>query len=204
MPVSNRNLRLFKSGLIESPDMRRAFREIEMTDHELIGEVLAEFKRDLLRFLKGYTNRTRPGDYRAQFTHKMFEGKRAPDRDRVEWSVFAKWWNSPRPAHPGGWADITHELMNSYKIDIETTGSGDFTITVRNESEHAKFVEAMAGFWVVNGIFDPGSKAMRMLEQIFNYFNTGNLAGTGKRIRRNISVTEGQDSTSARVRGESE
>ncbi len=165
-----RNMRLFKSSFDSSPEMRGAFREVEMTIDEMIEAVLAEIRLDMLRFLKGYTNVSAKGDYRAQFG-PLFTGRKAPDRDKVEWKDFTKWWNIDRPKHPGGWADITLDLRNSYESEVRKNGDADYTLTLDNTSDHAKYVEAMAGLFVVEGVLDAGGYVHRSIEKAFAFIS---------------------------------
>lgn len=62
---------------------------------------------------------------------------------------------SPRPAHPGGWGDVSGDLMQEYFYEVEDMGAGP-RLKVGNHSEHAVYVEARDGFLVVSGLFEPG------------------------------------------------
>lgn len=197
-----RSMRLFKSSFDQNPDMRSPWRDVEMDTGELIREVLAEVRRNMIQFLRGYTNVARPGDYRAQFG-PLFAGRPAPDRNKVEWSAFANWWNKPRAAHPGGWADITTDLMAKYKSEVIQNGPADFVLTLDNTSEHAPYVEAMAGFFVVEGVFEPGGYVQRSIEKAFNYMSRRVVRGPrgGRRGLSAPTVMTTSDGTSISARG---
>lgn len=61
----------------------------------------------------------------------------------------------PRPKHPGNWADITYDLRDSYVWFVAPIHDG-WEVTIGNISDHAALVEAMAGYYVIDGIFDSG------------------------------------------------
>lgn len=196
----NRNMRLFRSSFQASPDMAEMFRDVNLSTDEMILQVLTEIRADVLRFLKGYTVKTRPGDYRAQFG-PLFAGRTAPDRNKVEWSSFANWWKIPRPMHPGGWADITMELRQGYVSEVQNNGPADYTLTLDNTSEHAPFVEAMAGMFVVEGVFDPGSSVMRAIEHAFNKISRQTIIGPrgGRKLSKpTASVTTDRDTVTVK------
>lgn len=57
---------------------------------------------------------------------------------------------SPRPAHPGGWADITGNLANSIKGKVETHGYS-VHIVVQATMEYAAALDAKTGYDVLGG-----------------------------------------------------
>ena len=68
---------------------------------------------------------------------------------------------APRPAHPGGWADVTGLLANgySYEVRLETAGGGRYVaviIILANPVEYASTLEEREGFFVLRGVTDPG------------------------------------------------
>jgi hypothetical protein len=63
--------------------------------------------------------------------------------------------NPPRQRHPGNWADITHDLEQSYVWFVAPVTDG-WEITIGNLSDHAALVEQMQGYYVIEGIFDDG------------------------------------------------
>lgn len=179
--IGNPNMRLFQSSFA-SPDLRQMVRDIELDQDELIREVLTRIGKDLKTFVQSYTNVMRPGDYRAQFG--VFAYLTPPDRTKVEWSAFAKWWDIPRPAHPGGWADITGDLRLKYEVSVTKDGEADYTLTLQNTSDHAAFVEARHGFWVVTGVFDPGGRVDSIIRNTFDYLSRRYITGPrgGRRL----------------------
>lgn len=197
-----RNTRLFRTSFEASPDMRHMVRDIQMDTDELIGVVFEEVRRDLLRFVKGYTNVSRPGDYRAQFG-PLFRGKKGPDRNKVEWKDFVNWWKIPRPAHPGGWADITEELKNSYVATVTRLGPADYVLSLDNTAPHAKFVEAKDGFFVVEGVFTPGGYVEHSIRKTFDFLSKRFTKGPrgGRRLSTPTTEVTNPDGTGVRVTG---
>lgn len=136
-----RGARLFRSSL-ESPDMRDFIKRLEESMESTIELVLNVVLQDMLTFLKGYTNVIRPPDYRVSY----YGG------DPKAW----------RPAHPGGWADISRNLVTHYKGEVYKTAKGNWSMLLWNDAVTEKgenlamMVEAHAGFFVLTGLFQPG------------------------------------------------
>lgn len=63
-----------------------------------------------------------------------------------------------RQAHPGHWGDVTFELMEGFESEVVPTENG-WLIRLANTSEHASLVEAMVGYFVLEGVTDPGGPA---------------------------------------------
>lgn len=57
----------------------------------------------------------------------------------------------PRFTRPGGWADITGQLANSYSFGINETGSG-LEVEFSNNKEYSKPLDEKPGFWVLSGL----------------------------------------------------
>jgi hypothetical protein len=132
-------------------------RDIQLDTGDLILEVLETARRDLIVFLRSYTNVLRPPDFRVSYYFGLVEGLPAA--------------KAPRRAHPGGWADISHELKKGYKSEIIQHGPADYELSLENTAPHAAFVEAKAGFWVVSGVFTPGGKVERSITWAFNFLS---------------------------------
>lgn len=62
---------------------------------------------------------------------------------------------APRPAHPGGWADVSSDLAASYAYTIEPMAGG-WALVLTNGMAYAAALEARDGFWVLSGVADPG------------------------------------------------
>lgn len=61
----------------------------------------------------------------------------------------------PRPAHPGGWADVTSQLANSYGYEVNATAEAT-ELVLFNTAEYAVHLENRDGYWVLSGVTDPG------------------------------------------------
>lgn len=59
-----------------------------------------------------------------------------------------------RRVHPGGWADRTHNLEQSYDYEVQRE-TGGWVLIVFNTARHAHLVEAR-GMFVVRGIEEAG------------------------------------------------
>lgn len=61
--------------------------------------------------------------------------------------------DGPRQIHPGGWADVTTQLVRSYGFDVEQASQTLFILTLWNAAEYAVFLERK-GYWVLSGLFE--------------------------------------------------
>lgn len=69
-----------------------------------------------------------------------------------------------RLKHPGGWADRTGGLADSYDYEVTSDG-GRWRLTILNTARHAGLVEALDGYFVVRGITEPGGPVQTALAQ---------------------------------------
>jgi hypothetical protein len=69
-----------------------------------------------------------------------------------------------RRAHPGGWSDVTSNLVNAYGFTVEAQ-PGQVRLTFYNTMEYAAMVEARDGFFVLQGITDPGGPVDKALRE---------------------------------------
>jgi hypothetical protein len=69
---------------------------------------------------------------------------------------------SSRAAHPGHWADITGDLRNKYGYKVERTSSG-VGLAIFNKSDHAVYVEAMDGYFVITGVNEEIMRRLRVV-----------------------------------------
>ena len=63
----------------------------------------------------------------------------------------AKKGEGPRPAHPGGWADISTTLVNSYGYEVYGT-----SLLLYNTAEYAVWLEDRHGYYVISGVIGAG------------------------------------------------
>ncbi|GAB5520337.1 MAG: hypothetical protein RhofKO_25880 [Rhodothermales bacterium] len=76
--------------------------------------------------------------------------------------------NAPdRPAHVGGWANVSGDLESSYAYQV-LVQNGRATLRLTNTSGHAIYVEAMEGYFVLQGIADSAGDpaVVRLREEI--------------------------------------
>ena len=64
--------------------------------------------------------------------------------------------NTPRPAHPGHWADISGHLALSYDKEVKQSEGGGWLLELSNSAEYAAALEARDGFFVLSGVTDRG------------------------------------------------
>lgn len=102
--------------------------------------------------LEGYTSRLRG----AALTALDKTGMEAIDYARSETAKMqppAKKGEGPRPAHPGGWADISGITAASMKHVAEHLGTDRFALTL-TAGGAAPYLERMHGYWVFSGMFE--------------------------------------------------
>jgi hypothetical protein len=128
---------------------------------------------EVVAYLKSYTDETRPPVARGASAlsrlqnrkdeHRMARGGAGP-------RFFAE--GGARPAHPGGWGDITHDLMAKYDYKVTRTPEG-ISLAIFNTSDHAVYVEAMDGFYVVRGVMDEDGPVIAALRRIISQVAPG-------------------------------
>lgn len=151
---SPRGMRLFQAST-ESPDLTDMMKTIEGTSTDRIRDILEFVRKDVLYYLKSYTDVSRPPRYQRKFI--LDENQRRvklSSADKTGW----------RPAHPGGWADVTDDLRKKYYTTVEWVDGG-WRLTVGNSSEHAAYVEAMDGLFVVHGVMEPGGPVAKSIKK---------------------------------------
>lgn len=75
-------------------------------------------------------------------------------------------WTGERFAHPGGWADVTGLLVNSYQPAKVEKVEGGWRLVLANTAEYAVYLEQRDGFFVLTGVTDPGGEFDRMMAEI--------------------------------------
>lgn len=76
--------------------------------------------------------------------------------------------DAPREIHPGGWADVTSQMVNAFGQEAiaDLTRKGVYIGELSNSAEYAVYVEAL-GYWVLSGLLEgplPAIVEKRMLE----------------------------------------
>ena len=118
--------------------------------------VLSTVRDEILEYLQSYIGELRPPERKV----KHFGGN--PE--------------APRPAHPGHWADISKNLKEGYRAEVERDANGQWQLKIWNEAKDPKgndiapFVEARAGYFVVSGIMDPDGPVRHAIFEAFRRF----------------------------------
>lgn len=147
----NRNLRFFKSE-VSIPDFINAWKAEEIDAHENALLLLTFIGEEVITFLRSYTGNEVPEHKSKIPRHPLQEeGKARPEP-----------YLGTRATHPGGWADVSGDLMRKYKYRVENDGDA-WRLSIINNSDHAVYVEAMDGFFVVNGVLDQGGPVHKAL-----------------------------------------
>lgn len=116
------------TGDFELPDMSDFLKGIRGELIARVGEVAEVAAAATVTFLRSYIN---------EFAEPLKAG------------------NPLRQKHPGNWADITHDLEQSYVWFVAPIHDG-WEVTIGNLSDHAALVEQMSGYYVIEGVFDDG------------------------------------------------
>lgn len=69
-----------------------------------------------------------------------------------------------RRKHPGGWADRTGTLADSYDYQVDRD-TGVWRLVFFNTARHAHLIEARDGLFVVRGTADPGGPIQQAFQQ---------------------------------------
>jgi hypothetical protein len=126
---------------IRKPDWQAAIKGLAVTQRERARLVLESVNVEIVAWLKSHTDKRRP-----------------PVRYRGAWT-------GERPAHPGGWADISTLLVNSYSGKVTEVPNGA-RLTLANTAEYAVYLEARDGFFVLSGVLEPGGEFERAMIEI--------------------------------------
>lgn len=122
---------------INEQEFAREVASLELLAIERLVLMLESVGRETIAFLRSLTEETRPALRVGQ-----------PNRR----------------AHPGGWADVTSQLANSYDFTVTREGTRGVVLTLLNSAEHAAYLEARDGYFVLRGVTEPGGpvdKAIR-------------------------------------------
>lgn len=156
-----KNMRLFGAS-VDSPDLREMIAAISTVTTDQVHAVLEFVRKDVLYFLKSYTDvLVPPVGYQRKFGFDAnLKRVAVPSTDRTGW----------RPAHPGGWGDVTGDLKAKYKTDLQFVDNA-WQLTIRNDSEHAVYVEAMHGMFVVHGVLEPNGPVATSIKRALSALN---------------------------------
>lgn len=131
---------------------------------DLLERIFHMVGQETVDYLKSYTDELRPPVRRgasalSRVQKAVTAANRAARRRLTSVPV------GDRPAHPGHWADISHELKNSYGYRVVRTGES-IQLIIFNTSGHALYVEAMDGYFVLKGITDADGPLFHKLRAI--------------------------------------
>lgn len=102
--------------------------DLEWETEDIIEAVLIGVAEEALAWLKSHTSEMRPP---------------------------AKTGEGDRLAHPGHWADVTGQLVNSYSYRVVKTRVA-VILVLQNNAEYAVFLENRHGYFVLGPAIDPG------------------------------------------------
>jgi hypothetical protein len=77
-----------------------------------------------------------------------------------------------RRAHPGGWSDVTGNMVNAFAFEIQD-GPEQLALIFTNSMEYAAMVEARDGLFVLKGITDKGGPVDKALRRAIDAIAPG-------------------------------
>jgi hypothetical protein len=119
-----------------------------------LAESVAALEEDALRKLELILEAV--GASTIAYLRSLTSEMRPPARGKDEY----------RRAHPGHWADVTGQLANSYSYEVERRGDDEVVLILRNDAEHAIYLEAREGFFVLSGVADPGGPVEQAIRRV--------------------------------------
>lgn len=120
------------------PEFADAIDKLEASAQDVIKGVLEMVGIQTIAYLRSLTDEMQPPIYKA-------EGE--------------------RPAHPGGWADISGDLARGYGWEVYGTPSGA-VLRLYNMMDYAAALEAKEGYFVLSGVTDPGGPVEQALREV--------------------------------------
>lgn len=156
-------LSLFTTQLAD-PDMGDFMRNIELTMDDWIHEILQLVAVDVKTYLVSYTSKVNPPRYKRRYTLVNDVRTKVTKKMGI---------NAGRPAHPGGWSDVEGDLRDKYYARVEKAPTGGWRLVVGNRSDHAVYVEAMDGLFVVTGIFDVKGPVYKAINKYLKLYAPG-------------------------------
>lgn len=131
---------------------------------DLLDRIFHVVGLETVAYLQSYTDELRPPVRKGSSALKRLQRKaNAFNIANNRRSTFVP--EGERPAHPGHWGDITHDLKNSYGFRV-VRDTGSIQLVIFNTSGHAVYVEAMDGYFVLRGITDPDGPLFQKLRAI--------------------------------------
>ena len=124
---------------VRKPDVQKALQELVATTEQKIKLVMEAVAVETIAYLKS------------------FQADRKPPHKTVP--------PPPGPYHPGGWRDITSQLVNSYGWEINPIDGG-VRLVLKNDAEYAVYLEHRDGFFVLSGVTDPGGPVEQALIEV--------------------------------------
>ena len=122
---------------VTTPDFAEAMNALGAPVRFQVRQVLQAIGASTVDFLKSYTSVMRPP-------------LRVAD--------------AMRAAHPGGWADVTGVLANSYGWAV-TEGADGWILKLFNDADYAVYLETKEGYFVLHGVTDPGGPVEEALRR---------------------------------------
>lgn len=123
---------------VRKPDWQKAIQGLAVETEQKIRLVMEAVAVETIAYLKSHTAERRPPARRG---------------------------GPLRPAHPGHWADVTGQLVNSYAWEVNPIDGGT-RLVLRNDAEYAVYLEARDGFFVLSGVTDPGGPVEEALVEV--------------------------------------
>ena len=115
---------------VERPDFAAAIRALAIQASDKAAMVLESAGIDTIAFLRSLTEEMRPPVRSGQ---------------------------GERQAHPGHWADVTGQLVNSYAWAVASDiSSRDVVLILSNGAEYAAALEKRDGYYVLKDVAEPG------------------------------------------------
>ncbi len=114
------------------------FAALEMDVNEKIRNLLESVGSEVIAYLRSLTGETRPP---------------------------ARSGGVDRKAHPGGWADVTGMLANSYGFEV-LQQNGGWVLRLFNTAEYAAELEAREGFFVLSGVAEAGGPVEQAIRRV--------------------------------------
>lgn len=153
----------------ERPDWQQEFRELQMDVRTKSALLLETVGIETVVYLRSLTSKMQPGVKQSGYR--------------------------PRRAHPGGWADRSGQLVNSYYFAVlcgsrrltwtepqppgppaavNVRGSiprnglppGELRLELGNSAEHAVYLERRDGYWILTGVTEESGELIAALRRI--------------------------------------
>lgn len=156
---------------LDTIDLGDMVGDIQRTMLDWQNIILSQVGKDVVRYLRSYTSRKNPPRYpRRKYTYVDSVRTKLTKKQQKE-------LQPDRPAHPGGWSDVTgpmekDSLAASYYWRVGAVPGG-IKLTIGNSSTHAAYVEAKDGYFVVTGIFAPNGPVMKAIRKYMKQYAPG-------------------------------